>query len=206
MSDNEARRACIVLSPAGAVWEQRSLLLLHGRGDTARGFIAHWRPLVDEGWTLVAPVSSQACASGGFCWDDTELARREIRAHLDDCRRLRGIDVGGMVMAGTSQGAHLALELATEAGVPALCAFPSFPAGYDVSRLTSLPGRIPAGFILAAQADGRDQVRQVIASLESSGVPLVIHEMPGVGRDLPEGFASIAGGVLMRLIDAAASI
>jgi len=205
MSGSAAHRECIVLSPAGAVWDQRSLLLLHGRGDTARAFIAHWRPLVDEGWTLIAPLSSQACATGGFCWDDAELALREIRGHLDDCRRLRGIDVGGMVIAGASQGARLALELATEAGLPALCAFPSFPAGYDLSRLTSMPGRVPVGFILGDLDESRDHVRQVIAALESAGVPIVIREMPGVGHDPSEGFASIARAMLARLVDAAAS-
>ena len=201
---SSARPACIVLSPAGAVWEQRSLLLLHRRGDTARRFLEHWRPLVDEGWTLVAPQSSQVCDTAAFCWDDAELGLREIRQHLDDCRRLRGMDPGGMVIAGASQGARLALELAMEAGVPALCVVPWFPAGYDVSRLTSMAGHVPVGFILGERDPANEQARPVIMTLESAGVPLVTHEMKGMGHDLPEGFASHARSVLARLVDAGA--
>jgi predicted esterase len=201
-----ARPECIVLSPAGAVWEQRSLLVLHWRSDTARSFVEHWRPLVDEGWTLVAPQSSQVCDATTFCWDDADLALREIRQHLDDCRRLRGMDLGGMVIAGASQGARLALELAVEAGLPALCVIPSFPEGYDVSRLTSMAGHVPVGFILGERDPASERARQVITTLESAGVPLVIREMKGIGHDLPEGFASVAGELLGQLVDAGRSI
>jgi predicted esterase len=203
VSGLEARRECIVLSPSGAVWEQRSLLVLHSRCDTARSFVERWRPLVDEGWTLVAPQSSQPCDTAGFCWDDAELALREIRGHLEDCRRLRGMDLEGMVMAGASQGARLALELAMEIGVPALCAIPSFPPGYDVSQFSSLPGHVPVGFLLGGQDPENERTRQVIAALDSSGVPLVTREIKGTGHDFPEGFVSEVRTVLAWLVDAA---
>ena len=110
-----------------------------------------------------------------------------------------------MVIAGASQGARLALELAAEAGLPALCAIPSFPAGYDVSRLMSMPGHVPFGFILGERDPANDRARPVIIALESAGVPIVTREMKGIGHALPEAFASHAGAVLARLVDAAAA-
>ena len=62
-----------------------------------------------------------------------------------------------MVIAGASQGARLALELAVEAGIPALCVIPSFPSGYDASRLTSMAGRVPVGFIFGDRDPGNER-------------------------------------------------
>ena len=111
-------------------------------GDSARHFADRWGALVDEGWTLVVPQSSQPWDSAGWCWDDVDRARGEVRAHLEDCRSRRGLDLSRLVIAGASQGAPLAAELAQEAGLPWLCVIPSFPSGYDAARLA---GVLPEG-------------------------------------------------------------
>ena len=145
-----ARPLCLVLSPSGALWDQQTLLLLHGRGDSARSFAERWRPLVDEGWTLVVPQSSQPWDSASWCWDDTDAARQEIRAHLEDCRTKRGLDPARMVLAGVFQGGRLAVELAAEAGMPWLCVDPEFPRDYDFAPLTAVPGSVRGLLLLSS--------------------------------------------------------
>jgi predicted esterase len=194
-----SRPQCMVLAPSSATWEPRSLFLIHGRGDTASHFAARWEELVNEGWTLIVPQSSQAYDSMGFCWDDMDQARRELHSHLDDSRRKRGIETDGMVIAGASQGGRLALELAHESAVPWLCVIPSFPPGYDASPMTGVPSRTRGAFLLGERDPAGFGARQVIRALESGGVHVAVSVMKDVGHDLSEDFAALAAGVLHAL-------
>jgi predicted esterase len=194
-----SRPECLVLAPSTATWEPRSLFVIHRRGDTASQFAEHWGELVNEGWTLIVPQSSQVYNSMGFCWDNVDLARQELRNHLDDSRRKRGIDTDGMVIAGASQGGRLALEVAHESGVPWLCAIPSFPAGYDVSPLIAVPTRTRGAFLLGEQDAANVNSRRVITALESGGVHVVARTMKDVGHDLPEDFPVQVADILRAL-------
>jgi len=195
-----ARPTCRVLSPAGAAWEQRTLLLLHGRGETAAEFSPPWEPLLDQGWTLVVSQSSQPWDSGSFCWDDMDRARAEVREILSDCQRLRGLTTEGMVIAGASQGARLAIEVAHEVGVPWLAAIPSFPPGYDTAPLTGVRARARGAFILGENDPANARSRSVISSLEGAGVPIAVRVMKVDGHQLPDELARMAGEMLRELI------
>ena len=177
-----ARPQCLVLSPSGALWDQQTLFLLHGRGETARGFTNLWRPLVDEGWTLVVPQSSQPLDSARWCWDDLDAARREVMAHLEDCRTKRGLDPARIVVAGEGQGGRLAAEIAAETGMPWLCVDPEFPRDYDYRLLDSVPGSTRGVFLLST------------TKLPVPGMD--VKTFPGIGAD----FARHASEAL-RLLD-----
>lgn len=194
-----SRPHCLVLAPSTATWEPRSLFIIHRRDDTASHFSEHWRQLVNEGWTLIVPQSSQVYDSMSFCWDDMEMARQELRDHLDDCRRKRGIEMDGMVIAGASQGGRLALELAHDTGVPWLCAIPSFPASYDVRSLIAIPAHTRGAFLLGEHDAASRISRQVILALESGGVHVVVRTMNDVGHDLPDNFPSQVADALRAL-------
>ena len=194
-----ARPQCLVLAPSSATWEPRSLVLIHGRGDNASLCAARWGELVDEGWTLIIPQSSQMYDSSGFCWDDMDLARQELRNHLDDSRRKRGIETDGMVIAGASQGGRLALELAHERGVPWLCVAPSFPAGYDVAPLIGVPMHTRGAFLLAERDPASAGARRVISALESGGLHVLTRTMKDVGYGFPEDFPRQAADTLRAL-------
>jgi predicted esterase len=148
--------------------------------------------LVDEGWTLVVPQLSQP-------WDDRDLARREVRTHLEECRTRRGLDPARIVMAGASQGAPLAAEIANEAGLPWLCVIPDFPAGYDASRLAAVPRHTRGVFLLGEDEPANTRARPVIASLEAAGAFIQVRTMPGAARELPVNFAVHVSDVLRHL-------
>jgi hypothetical protein len=191
---------CLILAPATATWAPRSLFLIHRNGDTASGFSRHWRPLVDEGWTLIVPQSSRPCAGAGFCWENTETARQELHDHLEECQRKRGLGADGMIVAGAAEGARLALEIAGEAGLPWLCVTPSLPAPFDARPLTAVPSRTRGAFLLGGDHGGRDHTRALIRDLESSGVDVTIRVMEWARNDLPEDFAHVAAEMLRPLI------
>ena len=65
--------------------------------------MARWSPLTDEGWTLVLPR-----------WET--LA--DLREHLEECVRRRGLDPERIVIAGVGEGGSFAVELADAVGRP----------------------------------------------------------------------------------------
>jgi predicted esterase len=196
----------MILAPATATWAPRSLFVIHRNGDTAAGFSHYWRPLVNEGWTLIIPQSSRPCAGGtgpegtGFCWDDAVTAVQELRVHLEECQRKRGLGPDGMIIAGTAEGARLALEIAGEGGLPWLCVTPLLSTPFDARSLTAVPSRTKGAFLLGGAHADRDHTRFLIRDLESSGVDITIRVMEEAGDDLPEDFATIAAGLLRPLI------
>ena len=196
---SESRPECLVLSPSSALWDQQTLMLLHRRGDSARHFADHWGALVDEGWTLVVPQSSQPWDSAGWCWDDVDRAHSEVRTHLEDCRTRRGLDLSRMVIAGASQGAPLAAEAAQEAGLPWLCVIPSFPSGYDTARLAAVPRHTRGAFITGENDPSNGRTRRIIEALEAAGAAITAHVMPGVGHELPRDLARHASEALSTL-------
>jgi predicted esterase len=187
-----ARPLCTVLSPSSALWEQQALVLLHMRGGSGAEFRAQWLPLVDDGWTLVSLQSSQPFRSGGFCWDDAELGRREILEQMDECRRVRGIDFGRVVMVGASQGARMAFEVTQQMAVPWLCVIPTFPAGYDSAPFIASRSRDRGAFILGAEDPANDRTRQLVISLQAAGAEVRTHSMPGTSHELPDDLPSLA--------------
>ena len=195
----DARPLCLVLSPSSALWDQQTLFVLHGSGDSARRFAERWRPLVDRGWTLVVPQSSQPWDSASWCWDDVDLARREVRTHLEECRTHRGLDHARIVMAGASEGAPLAAEIANQTGLPWLCVIPSFPVGYDVTSLAAVPRHTRGIFILGGNDPANARTRRVIASLEAAGAGIHTRTMAGAGHELPDDFAAYASEEIGQL-------
>jgi hypothetical protein len=187
-----SRPTCLVLAPSTATWEPRSVFVIHGRGDTAARFSKPWQPLVDEGWTLIV-------APAGYSWDDRELARAEIRRHLEDCRSKRGLGTDGMVIAGAGEGGELALEMAHEAGVPWLSVIPSFSTGYDAGPLMAVPSHTRGAFLLGEHDPANSRALPVIAMMQSAGVQLIVRTMKGVGHDLPDDFSAHAREALRAL-------
>jgi predicted esterase len=195
----ETRPQCLVLSPSSGLWDQQTLFLIHGRGDSARRFTESWRPLVDEGWTLVVPQSSQPWDSAGWCWDDHDRARQEVRTHLEECRTRRGLDPARIVMAGAAQGAPFAAELANEAGMAWLCVAPRFPRGYDATSLAAVPRHARGAFLLAENDPENTRTRLVIEALEAAGATIQTRTMPGAVHEMPSDFAARASELLRNL-------
>jgi hypothetical protein len=99
-------------------------------------------------------------------------------------------------MAGVSDGAPLAAEAASEAGLPWLCVTPAFPAGYDATPLAGVPRHTRCVFVLGENDPSNSRTRPVIAFLEAAGALIHTRTMAGAGQELPEDFAVHASEVL----------
>ncbi len=197
LARERSRPECVVISPASAGWDPRSILFLHWWGDTARGSVEIWQPLVNRGWTLVAPQSSQPADSESFCWDDRDLALHEVRKHLEDCRTRWRLPAEGMVIAGASQGAAIAAQVAVEVGLPWLGVIPSFAEGCS-------PGRGAGALVLGETDPANARSLALAKTLESGGVPMLVRTVPGAGHDITAMVVEEAAKVLGALAGDAA--
>jgi predicted esterase len=105
----------------------------------------------------------------------------------------------GLVLAGSSQGAPLALEIAHETGVPWLCVIPGFPAGYDLGPLLGTPASLNGAFLVGEKDPLSARTLRIAEALRSAGAIVRTLVMPGVGHELPEDFSPYAREALISL-------
>ena len=108
-----------VFSPATSLWDQQTLFVVPGPGEAPRELASRWGKLTDEGWTLVF-----------LRWETPA----ELRDHLQECGRTRGLDPERIVIAGVGDGAAYALDLAGESGRPYVSASGEEPADVISTR------------------------------------------------------------------------
>ncbi|TMC04760.1 MAG: hypothetical protein E6J41_24065 [Chloroflexi bacterium] len=179
------RPRLLVAAPEPPVGRPRVLLGLHGATSAAEDFHRHWLPAAALGCAVASAQSTQPATERAFCWDDHDQARRDLAAVLPDLPVHDEV-----VLAGFSQGAALALELALAgdlvraSGVIGVA--PSFPPATRFPE-TARPLRVallrgsddPYGIGVPATAD----------ALRAAGHTVHVEEVAGVGHDYPADFA-----------------
>ena len=141
---------CLVIGPSTTAWSARTLLVIHGDGETASSAAKEWRSLVDEGWTLLIPED--------FRWTDARKAMEELSLHMEKAR-CQGVETDDIVVAGVRDGAPAALSFAMQSGLPWLCVFPRFPMDYSITAGTATGS---AGVILLDEQDDSEALRRVL--------------------------------------------
>jgi dienelactone hydrolase len=161
------------------------LLGLHGAAAVAEDFHRHWLPAVELGCVVASVQSSQPATDGTFCWDDSHLARRDLAAVLPDLPAR-----GEVVLAGFSQGAAIALDLALSG---------------EVDRVTGVIGVAPSYTRTAGYPEGARPLRVAILhgaddpwaigvpatveALRAAGHQVHVDAVPGLGHGYPDDFA-----------------
>lgn len=183
-------------TPSG---DQRTLVVLHGAGLRSEHEAEHWRSVTEDGWTIVAPQSSQRLsANGRYGWHDLQQATNDVKTQLNKAGLLSS---GGLVLGGFSQGGGLAVHLtcAGHLNVEGLVAVaPTFHWG--------LPEAIEAGpvdtWIFVGDEELpriSDAVERLANNLRSAGWPVHVERLTGVGHAYPPDFESHLAAALTRV-------
>jgi hypothetical protein len=88
------------------------LIVLHQRGgdrpsQTARG----WSSVLERGVGLAVPWSSQVYDPDRRCWDNLEIAERDVMWMYSRLSEHKGVDLQNFVLAGFSQGAAVSIYM-----------------------------------------------------------------------------------------------
>jgi dienelactone hydrolase len=171
------------------------LIALHGRSGNISDTAACWQGLNEQGWLVAVPQSSQILGSGAYCWDDRDLAERELSTHFDVLRQKHPFDPAQVVLAGYSQGGGLAILLAVSGKLPVKGFIAVSPSLQGTGVLIDiLEAGLPAntrGYLVTGGKDQHAELFQPIQSvLRDYGIPCDLEQQPDLGHDYPEDFSA----------------
>lgn len=103
--------------PDGRNWP--ALVVFHARyGERPEVSAEEWLSLVSTGTILAAPWSSQVYASDGRCWDDLELAGKDVKWAFSELKAKYRLNSERLALGGFSQGGALSIYSALKRLVP----------------------------------------------------------------------------------------
>ncbi len=171
-----------------------SVVALHMYGVCAAESLETWAPLVDVGVRVVSVESTLVDGDGFPCWDDRDLALRDVRTGVATVR-----DDVPLVLAGASQGAGLAASATLNGEVRAdgwlaVVGAPR-PGAATMARL--VPGALVAGGQDPLPAANQRVFRDAVLA---AGGTCSWQEVPGLGHEYPHDWAQRAPELLADLV------
>ena len=192
-----AKPEMLIMHPDGGVStssQPRSLLLaLHGNAGNLSGTLGPWRGVVDQGWLLVLPQSSQAIDENAFVWDDWDKAAAEIQEHYVSLTHRYAIGER-VIVGGFSMGGGLAIWLTLSRIIRAHGFVVLAPYVPDIEKLEPLLERARAdgvhGYIIVGERDNGclEIAHKLNALLNVNGIPCQLELRPGLGHTYPPDF------------------
>lgn len=167
------------------------LIALHGRTSRPNLDFHYWEPILQMGWMLAMPQSSQLGSPNSFVWDDTALAGEEIVNHYKQLLEQYSMDHERVILAGFSQGAAMAIRICLQNSIPARGFLAVAPGGIAIEEFDKLPlsKNELRGYLVVGGRDPRyGMLTQIHALLNQNGIPYEMENHPEMGHEFPKDF------------------
>ncbi len=184
-----------------------ALVVFHARGGERPELSAEeWVPMLSTGTILAAPWSSQVGGSDVRCWDDWEVAERDVKWTFDELEAKYRLDLDRMVLGGFSQGGALSIYSALKRFVPCRGFVAVAPSDWvrPEEKLATERKELSepfASFVKASDCRGlkgaiiigdKDpffpKIQQLYAMMVERGLDGEFLVEPGLGHQYPNGF------------------
>jgi predicted esterase len=179
------RARLLVATPEPPAPDAPLLLGLHGAAGVAEDFHGRWLPAVALGCAVASFQSSQPATDSTFCWDDGDVARRDLAALLPDLPAH-----GDVVLAGFSQGANTALDMALSGEVERVTGVigvaPSYP---STSGYPEAARPLHVAILHGADDPLAIGIPAAVEALRAAGHRVQVDTVPGLGHGYPDDFA-----------------
>jgi predicted esterase len=182
----------MVLTPRSATPPYPLLVALHSNGSSAREAGSHWAGLLDLGWLLALPESTEAVWKGNYNWVDINKSIAAVARCHEDVSRAYQLDPERLVIGGHSMGGRLAIQSALESALPAR-GFIAVGPYIAEDELDSLQMAIEMckdyslrGAIFFGEEDDtipQKTIYNLVEQLEAQGVEVMLRRLPGVGHE-----------------------
>lgn len=178
------------------------IVALHWRMGNAEDFTIFWKNAVENGKArLLTLQSSQQAGTGMFCWDNVEIAKKEVKTQVQEYLSNNPSEISQLILAGASQGAGLALELALEGEVIPEKLILVVPAFRDMDYIKELIKNNMNNFKVYLIAGEKDMLlkkaKTVKELLVENSISCMMKIYPGMGHTFPEDFNE----VLLNILD-----
>jgi dienelactone hydrolase len=167
------------------------LVAFHGNGQAAPHAVEAWRPLIEAGWIVAAPHSSQMLHSAGAVWDEAATARADVRRQAPRIGELIGRELPTIV-AGFSLGGDVALWSVLSGTVPARRLLLIGPAAFlpDDAAWPGLRSAIPGLQVrvllgTADEAVSAAAVERLVEEFRAGGASVRFDRVPGLAHAYP---------------------
>jgi predicted esterase len=175
------------------------MIALHGNNSNVQEDLPYWQPLVERGWLLALPQSSQIYGPQRYRWNDDQVAADELQAHYANLVVEYDIDPARVVVGGFSRGAGLGARAVLDGVIPARGFIAVAPVHPDFAGTSALPDLILSpeqalrGYILLGEEDERYErhSRALVALMRRLNMPCILDRHEGVGHVYPPDFASV---------------
>jgi len=169
-------------------------IAIHGWGEDIAFFRKFWTSdVLTKDFISLFIQSSRVATSEGYCWDDIELARKEIKDVYEDILHKYPIDINNITVGGFSQGGTMTLDFALNEMIPikgfiALC--PDQPNGFTKEGVESMVARNIKGIILTGENDGAlPEQKAMVDIFEEVGLPYKFIINKDLGHWFPENLS-----------------
>lgn len=193
------RPALSVLAPEGS-GPLPCIIALHGNQSNIADTQPFWEPVVEQGWLLALPQSSQPTwASGYASWDNIEQSLAEVQDHLADVLRRYPVDPECLVAGGFSMGGQIALRTALnpESHLTGVLLVEPWLSEEGLAEMIQLTKRLSQPFprvYLVAGIDNTDFyhiAEEIDRLLKTYGIPSQLEGYPGEGHQFPADFGQV---------------
>lgn len=195
-AQRHTRPRTFIAVPPDASNDTPALIALHAWGWNGKDALAAWQSVVDAGYVLIAPRSSQLSGSGEYCWDNLDLALREIAEAFSTVVQQQAFDRRRVAIGGYSQGAGVAMVATVARIIPWLRGWvalaPGFASDGARQQLTRMVRALPreevrelrAWTLVGARDPLRSDVEALNAELQGRGMRSALLVEDGVGHRL----------------------
>jgi hypothetical protein len=186
----------LLLPPAKKRLDQLPLLLaLHGDWQNARLAASDWQPIVEQGWLLACPQSSDLVIPDVHVWNDLDRGVTDVAQLYELLNTKDMIDPERVVLGGFGVAGGLAIHLAVTGVIkslgflvvgPSLRNLELLKPYLDTAAAGGLRGYIVTG--LQMPPDGQELVRKIHALLNARGISCGLEEHPEIAHTFPANF------------------
>lgn len=174
------------------------IIALHGNQQSASKTLPFWKPAANRGFGLVTPQSRQEMFSGGYIWDNLDLAFQQVADCLETARSNIEFDGDRLFLAGHSMGGLVAIQMALTGAIsargfiangPAL-PFEDAPEAFE-NALASARARGLRAYFIVGEKDAdieQDAIRAFAVKMKAAGIPCELEIVPGATHDYHPGY------------------
>ena len=181
------------------------ILCMHARGTNVKDSAPYWLHEKDEQSYLFGfPQSSQVFGYQAYCWDDQEIALKEVEQAHKEFHKVSHIR--SQIIGGASQGGKLAIELSLSKALPGIKGFIAvMPAIKNVAAIEALlkennHSGLKGYIIIGDQDPFYQNTLDLMDILKANKIDCQLIVKEGLGHFFPEDFSNMLSEAVAYIV------
>ena len=168
------------------------LITLHGDQENIQIIEPYWNSVMEQGFMLALPQSSQIQFSDGYVWDNIERGREELKGHYDKIKVNKTF--GNIIIGGFSAGARVALHSMLQGEIEVngfIFVAPWLPEMEEWEEMIGiLHDKSIKGYIICGDQDEDcfECTQQFVTLLKDKNIEHKYKVVPNLNHDYPHNF------------------